>query len=179
MVFAVIDYLIVLTDSGSDGRCTLAGWGGTLSLPGNIRVEQIDHALGERLLDACEMRGERWAPTRQYSVMHVYVRDVPSERWNQHIYDWDDENVLWTALALSRLIRAHATACDHAVRRIFDTDGTERLVPHDAAEQRVAFRVDDGSRSWLDTNEAEQLAALLGAYEASALPRRVSGPTTP
>lgn len=81
--------------------------------------------------------------------------------------------MLWTTLALSRLIRSHATACDYAVRRIIDSDGTERLMPHDAGEQRVAFRVEDGSRHWLSTDEAEQLRALLAAYDINVLPSRV------
>lgn len=173
MVTAVIDYLIVVTDSAEDDDATPAGFDGPMPLPGGARVEQLEPVLGERLLDATELRGERWAPTRQYSVMHAYVRDVPQARWDQNLYHWDDENVLWTTLALSRLIRSHATACDHAVRRIIDSDGTERLVPHDAGEQRVAFRVDDGSRNWLSTDEAEQLGALLAAYEINMLPPRV------
>lgn len=173
MVTAVTDYMIVPTDDADDDDATPAGWAGPMLLPGDVRIEQIEHALGERLLDACEMRGERWSPARQYSVMHAYVRDVPRDRWDQHIYEWDDENLLWTALALSRLIRPNATACDHAVRQIVDSDGSERLVPHDAAEGRVAFRVDDGSRNWLDVGEAEQLAALLDAYDPDVLPQRV------
>jgi len=81
--------------------------------------------------------------------------------------------VLYTALMLSRLIRPHATALDYTVRRIINADGTERLIPNDAGEARVAFRVDDGSRNWLDIGEADELSALLQVYDPDVLPQRV------
>lgn len=54
-----------------------------------------------------------------------------------------------------------------------DTAASERLVPHDAGEARVAFRIDVGSRGWLDADEARQLRKLLEAYDPERLPRRV------
>jgi hypothetical protein len=173
MVTAVIDYLIVVTDMGDDDAARPAGSAGPISLPRGVRIEQIDYALGERMLDACELRGERWSAVRQYSVIQAFVREVPQQRWREDLYGWDAEGVLYTTLTLSRLIRPHATAFDHTVRRIIDSDGTERLAPNDAAEGRVAFRVDDGSRNWLDIEEAERLAALLEIYDLEILPQRV------
>jgi hypothetical protein len=46
----------------------------------------------------------------------------------------------------------------------------DRLVPHDAEDARVAFRVNQTSRGWLDVDEATQLATLLGAYAPEHLP---------
>jgi hypothetical protein len=47
------------------------------------------------------------------------------------------------------------------------------LVPYDAGEARVAFRIEDGSRGWLDVGEAEEVRALLALYDHAALPDRV------
>jgi hypothetical protein len=104
--------------------------------------------------------------------MQAYVREVPQPRWSRDLYGWDAEGVLYTTLTLSRLVRPHAAAFDHTVRRIIDSEGAERLVPNDAGEGRVAFRVDDGSRNWLDIQEVERLAALLETYDPEILPQR-------
>jgi hypothetical protein len=138
-----------------------------------VRIEALDDQLAGRLLAACDFRGERWEPARQYGVAYAFVREVPPDDWQRQLYAWDEDQTLFTALALSRFIRPHATACDHAVRRLIDSAGSERLVPHDAGEARVAFRIDDGSRNWLDSSEAQKLNALLAAYRPDALPTRV------
>lgn len=124
---------------------------------------------------ACEFRGERWSPARQFGVAQAFVREVDStDPAQRHLYAWDEDQRLYTTLALSRLIRPHATACDYAVRRVVDTAGPERLIPHDAGEDRVAFGIDIGSRGWLDSDETQQLGRLLAAYDPERLPRRVS-----
>lgn len=93
---------------------------------------------------------------------------------HRNLYAWDEDQALYITLALSRLIRPHATACDYTVRRIIDTNGSERLVPYDAGEARVAFQIEDRSRrGWIDAEEAEQLRALLAVYNHDAVPLRV------
>ena len=82
--------------------------------------------------------------------------------------------MLFGTLALSRLVRPHAIACDYVARRLIDNDGSERLVPYDASEARVAYRIEDGSHGWLDLDDAEQLRALLAAYQPDHLPGRVT-----
>lgn len=175
MVEKVIDYLLVTTDPGVPGEALAglseAGADGPIAITGAVRIESIDETLAVRLLNASEFRGERWSPHRQFGVAQVFVREVDFSEGN--LYAWDEDQSIYIALALSRLIRPHAIACDYAVRRIIDTDRSERLVPYDAQEARVAFRIEDGSRNWLDAGEARDLEALLAAYEPSVLPDRV------
>jgi len=102
---------------------------------------------------ACELRGERWEPARQYGVAQAFVPEVDfTDPRHENLYAWDDDQAIYVALALSRLIRPHATACDYAVRRIIDTDGRQRLVPHDAEAARVEFRIEDSRAAYDDSS---------------------------
>jgi hypothetical protein len=72
-------------------------------------------------------------------------------------------------------VRPHAIACDYVARRLVDDDGSERMVPPDASEARAAYRIEDGSRGWLDLiRDVEQRRDLLAAYQPAPLPARVS-----
>lgn len=175
VISTVLDYLLVTTDPDALVPSTdvPAGSNGAIRLGPDLQIQALDDQLSERLLRACELRGERWEPARQYGVAHAFMRVVPSDDWQRQLYAWDGEQTLYTALALSRLVRPHASGCEYAVRRLIDSDGSERLVPHDAGEARVAFRIGDRSRNWLDHDEAQQLQALLAAYSPDALPTRV------
>jgi hypothetical protein len=73
-------------------------------------------------------------------VAQVFVREVdPADPRQRNLYAGDEDQALYVTLALSRLVRPHAAACDYAVRRIIDTGGSERLVPYDAGEVRPAL----------------------------------------
>lgn len=105
----------------------------------------------------------------------AFVRTVDAtDPGHRHLYARDEDDTLLITLGLSRLVRPHTIACDYAVRHIVEENGTERMIPHDAAEARVAYRIDDGSRGWLDVVEAQQLGALLSAYQPDQLPDRVA-----
>jgi hypothetical protein len=178
MPLTVTDYLLVTTDGTPTAVDTVspAGADGPVPLARGVHLEAVDAELADRLLLACEFRGEARDPHRQFGVAQAFVRTIdPTDANQQHLYAWDQDQAIFTALALSRFVRPHAIVCDYAVRRIQGDDGPERLVPHDAAEARVAYRIDDGSRNWLDADEAEQLRALLTAFRGPPhLPGRVA-----
>ncbi|MCW3065180.1 MAG: hypothetical protein JWN32_2352 [Solirubrobacterales bacterium] len=85
MVTAVTDYLIVPTEPVHQRDATPAGWNGPVLLQG-LRIEQLDGALADRLMNACELRGERWGPARQFGCIHAFIADVPRERWERKLY---------------------------------------------------------------------------------------------
>jgi hypothetical protein len=178
MLTRVVDYLLVPGDGtpldAPDG-ITVAGDGAPVLLGNGVALERLDDGLAQRLLAACELRGERWEPNRQFGVIQAFVRELDVARFPQApLYDWDHDHVLFGTLALSRLVRPHAIACDYVARQLVDDDGSERLVPYDASEARVAYRIEDGSRGWLDLDDAERLRALLAAYQPDHLPGRVT-----
>ncbi|HZV73870.1 MAG TPA: hypothetical protein VFF79_09170 [Conexibacter sp.] len=144
-----------------------------MELPNGVRIESLGQDLAKRLIDACELRGENWNPTRQYGCIHAYVAEVPPKRCEKRLSAWDEQGTLLETLALSRLIHPNAGACDYAVRRIIGDDDREQLAPYDAGTARVAFRIEDGSAGWLTASEAEELADLLRSYSSATLPLRV------
>lgn len=171
----VIDYLLVTADSHAGP--TPAGFGGSVSLPAEIRIERLEHVLAERLLDAAEPRGEDWEATRQFHAVHAYVRRVWSEADGpgpEALYQWDHEGRLYPCLQLSRLVRDNATGTEFAVRRLLCSDGSERLVPFAGYESHVAYRLHPEERGWLDVEEAGDLAHLLDCFwGCGPLPKRV------
>src|SRR5438876_12149316 len=57
---------------------------------GDIWIAQVDHALCEAVLDACEPRGENFKPTRQWGCMYAfYRRNAPSGSNQQFHFDSD------------------------------------------------------------------------------------------
>lgn len=174
-VIAVIDYLVV-TAYDHGGR-TPAGYEGALQLPGDVRIERLEGELPDRLLLATDLRGENWDPTRQYHVVHAYVRTVWQEADGEppdHLYRWDAGGRLYQCVQLSRLVRDNATSTEHAVRRLIRADSSERLVPFDGFGSHVAYRLYPKQEGWLDVGEAQKLDVLLRAYWGGpALPERV------
>lgn len=172
----VIDYLLVTTyDHG--GRIP-AGWAGKAAeLGSGVRIERVDADQAERLLRAADLRGEDWAPTRQYHVVHAYARTVWEERDGdapEHLYHWDAGGRLYECVQLSRLVRDNATSTEHAVRRLINADGNETLVPFGGFDSHVAYRLYPEKPGWLDVDEAAELAALANSYwNGPSLPDRV------
>jgi len=174
----VTDYLIVTAHDLGGGRVP-AGWDdGPVDLSGDMRIERLDPTLAERLLRASELRGEHWDLPGRGPVAHEYVREV----WARDnggaaptsLFGWDTDGPrLYACLVLSRLVRDNNTSCEHAVRRLIDGDGTERLIPMPAFDSHVAYQLDPGENGWLDDGEAAELRELLKAYDARAFPERV------
>ncbi len=169
-----IDYLLITTDDHEGA--TPAGFEGPVRLPKGIRIESLDPMLADRLLDAACLRGENWAPPRQFHAVHAYVRTVWSEgiEISGAIHRWDHESRLYPCAQLSRLIRDNQTSTEFAVQRLVRRDGTETLVPFDGYDSHVAYRLYPEERGWLDVDEARQLSRLLHAYwDDGQLPERV------
>jgi hypothetical protein len=172
---SVIDYLLVTTyDHG--GR-TPAGFAGRVELAGDVWIERLDDELSERLLRASELRGENWDPTRQSHVVHAYVRQAWSRddgRTLDNLYQWDADRRVYPCVQLSRLVRDNNTSTEHAVRRLIQAGGNERLIPFSGFDSHVAYRLYPERPGWLDIDEARALDGLLRAYwHGATLPERI------
>jgi hypothetical protein len=170
-----VDYLLVTADS-QEGP-TPAGDNGPVQLPAGIRIERLEQEFTERLLDAAEPRGENWEATRQFGVVHAYVRTVWKEADGpdpDELFHWDHERRLYPCVQLSRLVRDNAVGTEYAIRLLRRRDGSERLVPFAGYESHVAYRLHPEERGWLDIDEAAGLGRLLACYWSDEpLPDRV------
>jgi hypothetical protein len=171
----IVDYLLVTADSLQGPPP--AGRNGPVHLPAGIRVEGLDQGFTERLLEAAEPRGESWEATRTFGVAHAYVRTVWKEADGSdpdETFQWDHERRLFPCVQLSRLVRDNAVGTEYAIRLLRRRDGSERLVPFAGYESHVAYRLHPEERGWLDIDEADELARLLGSYwDGEPLPDRV------
>jgi hypothetical protein len=171
----VVDYLLVTGDTG-DTR-TVAGDAGPFDLAADVQIVRLDDVLAERLLRATELRGENSNRRSRSRVVHAYVREV----WKREdgdgpekLYSWDPDGRLYSCLVLSRLVRDNGASCEHAARRLVTAGGDERLLPFDAFDSHVAYRLHPDRPGWLDAGEAHRLRDLFAAYQARGFPARVA-----
>ena len=100
----VTDYLLVTTDGTAADADSgdPAGTEGAAGLAAGLTLEVLDSGLSRRLMRACELRGERWDPERQFGVAQAFVHIVDPlvavDR--QQLHAWDPDQTLFSALAL-------------------------------------------------------------------------------
>ena len=178
----IVDYLLVTTDLGASA--VPAGHDRPVSLPSGIRIECLGPAFAERLLDAAEPRGENWEATRQFGVVHAYVRTVWKEANGPDpdaLYSWDHKRRLYPCVQLSRLVRDNAVGTEYAIRLLRRGDGSERLVPFAGYESHVAYRLHPEERGGVRrrrgrrTGPVARLLLKQGAAAGPGWPRACGG----
>jgi len=147
---------------------------GPVWLGRNLRIDRLDEREAEIVMRACTPRGHNFAPVRQFGQRYTFILDIDPQRWETEPYRWDPDNVLYDALAMSRLVRDSAFSLEYASRIITWEDG-KQVVTWTRGPQTNAFTVRH-ERDWLSYEEAEELARLLDAYWAAKddLPQRVT-----
>jgi hypothetical protein len=127
-------------------------------------TQELAYEETERIMDACEPRGEKFDPTRQFGCRYAFVRDLPVEEYRKSPYDWDGDEVLLACFTLSRLILDNAYSTEYAARVVEFSDGSSQIIPGPVnLEGALAYRARTG-RDWLDAGEALALAEVLGSF---------------
>jgi hypothetical protein len=171
----VIDYLVVIDDGRSRDDEKPAGTDGPHDLGHGVAAEHLDQDLADRLLRACEKRGENLDGTLLYKAAYAYTRTATPEEFMPSLYGgWDPTETLFDTLWLSRLVYDNATTTEFAVRRIFRRDGGERLVPFDGYDSHVAYKIDAALPDWLTDAEVSEAASLLNSLRMSPPSERVA-----
>jgi hypothetical protein len=161
------------------------GWFGNQSAPlppeerfqltSDLYIEKLDSVASNMVLDFGIPAGyEVMKPVRQYAYFYAFVRQVPVPA---SVHDWDTDQRLQTAVALSRLVRPTSISFRHAARIHYNDDGTLK-----SAYPAWLTGVDPDSwlapeknyRDWLIEAEMKQLRALLNSSSLSVLPVRLS-----
>jgi hypothetical protein len=144
-------------------------------LTSDLYIEKLDSVASNIVLDFGIPAGyEVMKPARQYAYFYAFVRQVPEPA---SIHEWDIDQRLQTAVALSRLVRPTSISFRHAARLHYSDDGTLN-----SAYPAWLTGVDPDSwlapeknyRDWLIETEMEQLKALLNTSSLSVLPIRLS-----
>lgn len=117
--------------------------------------------LVELVMNACSQRGHYFIPTRQFGCRFSFELEHPLEP--EPCLRWDPDGIISQTVALSRLVRDNAYSTEYAARVVEHADGERQVIPHGAKESSHAYRLGTG-RDWLDSEDAEQLRALLQAW---------------
>lgn len=130
----------------------------------------VDPDLTEAVLAACERRGENFSPVRQFGAPYGLVRGrAPSPEGLQ----FDPDNLLTAAVALSRLVHPTSIGLSYAAR-IRHRDGQEReIIPGAPENLNPNAFVADEMANWLVPGDADGIAELLRAYQRQDAPKRV------
>jgi hypothetical protein len=147
---------------------------GRFQLADDLYLEKLGTAASNIIVDFGIPTGHGvMQPVRQYGYFYAFVRKVPEPA---SIHDWDTDQRLQTAIALSRLIRPTSISFRHAARIEYHGDGTFKC-----AYPAWLTGVDPDSwlgpekdyRDWLIEGEMIQLKALL-SHLPPALSTRLS-----
>jgi hypothetical protein len=144
-------------------------------LTSDLHIEKLDSVASNIVLDFGTPAGyEAMQPVRQYGYFYAFVRQVPEAA---SVNEWDSDQRLQTAVALSRLVRPTSISFRYAARLQYSDDGTLK-----SAYPAWLRGVDPDSwlvpeenyRDWLIEAEMNQLKALLNAQSLSGLPVRLT-----
>lgn len=147
---------------------------GSIELGQSIRIERLNDDTAELVMNACQPRGHYFFPVRQFGQVYSFVRHMPPTEHEENPYRWDPNGLLQHALMFSRLIRDNGYSTQYAARITDYEDEQQQVVYLPWSQDSIIFRL-RRDREYLDGPEAEELAALLGAYweTINGLPGRV------
>lgn len=170
--------VVVIAAHHDDGEFVDGGPAGSppVELLPDLRLTRLSMEEARALQEACEPKHFHFNPVGDGGGhRYAFVRH-PAPATLQQLHQFDPDDVLHTALALSRYFVRNSHCTQVAARRI---EGM-RLNPVvisavDPADRFYAWRVIDGSRAYLTHNDAEQLGVLLATLlrDRHRLPPRV------
>lgn len=118
--------------------------------------------------------GQSFDPTPLFGQLYTFWNDNPA---NPLEFNWDPDQSLATAVALSRLIHPTSIDFEYAARVILGPDNhIKRIIPGSVVGLRMdAYVVPSAARNWLTDSDASALGSLLIDFYATSvsLPPRV------
>jgi hypothetical protein len=140
-----------------------------------LTLERLPREDSELVMNACTPRGHYFLGTRQFGERYTFVRQVdPAVYEGERSFGWDDGNMIWFAMVLSRLIRDNGHSFEFAARIVDHEDGLQQVIPVNPLATGVTYRL-RRDRDWLTTNDAVELRQLFADNWAvkEALPWKV------
>src|SRR4030095_3442352 len=167
--------LVFATTSQSNGKMSAPGPVRTeTQLHGGVRIGLQSNELWKAVLTACRPQGYSFAPTPLFGQLYALWNENPADPTG---FNWDPDQSLATAIALSRLIHPTSTGFEYSARVIFKhNDSLKQIIPGPVSGLLAhAYAAPTAPRNWLTDNDVSVLRSLLASfYAASAdLPPRV------
>ena len=79
---------------------------------------------------ACSLqRGYNHDPTPQLGCRYAFVWAVDHQTYEADPFGWDGDDLLWTAVVLSRLVRDNGYSLEYAARIIMCRDEVAEVIP--------------------------------------------------
>jgi hypothetical protein len=141
----------------------------------SLTLEHLSTGDSGLVMNACTQRGHYFLGVRQFGARYAFVRQVdPTVYEGERAFGWDDGNVIWFAIVLSRLIRDNAHSFEFAARIVDHEDGMQQAIPINPLHYGVTYRL-RRDRDWLTASEAGELRQLFADNWAvkDALPWKV------
>jgi hypothetical protein len=146
-----------------------------VELADGLMLERLPAQNSELVMNACTQRGHYYLGVRQFGERYAFVRRVdPAIYEGERSFGWDDGNVIWFAILLSRLIRDNAHSFEFAARIVNHDDGIQQVIPVNPLRYGVTYRL-HRDRDWLTASEAGELRQFFADNWAvkDALPWKV------
>ncbi len=139
----------------------------------DVRLEQLQGDLANRVMDACEPRGYNYQLILPYSDLYTFVRLNPP---NEPINEWDSDGRLQECVAISRLVRPTSISFEYSARVRFSSKGElESICPGPVGSfGGITWVVKTNHRDWLDADDVTALGDLWRQTDLSNLPERLS-----
>jgi len=132
----------------------------------SLTLEHLPHDDSELVMNACTQRGHYFLGVRQFGARYAFVRQVdPAVYQGERSFGWDDGNVIWFAVVLSRLIHDNAHSFEFIARIVDHEDGAQQVIPINPLHYGVTYRL-RRDRDWLTASEAGELRELADNWAA-------------
>jgi hypothetical protein len=125
-----------------------------------LTLEHLPAEDSALLMNACTQRGHYFLGVRQFGERYTFVQQVdPVVYEGARSFGWDEENLIWFAIVLSRLIRDNGHSFEFAARIVDHEDGMQQVIPVNAPAYVPTYRA-RRDRDWLTASEASELREL-------------------
>lgn len=129
--------------------------------------------LTERVMDACELRGEQYSPIRQFGSPYAIWREgAPEDDQSDALFDPDLR--LRTCVTLTRLVHPTSIGYEYAARVSRGSNESVRIAPYDPGDLPKHAFVLETNENWLIPSDVPQIQLLVQEFSENALPSRVA-----
>jgi hypothetical protein len=136
----------------------------SVELAQEMTLEALPAEESGLVMNACSQRGHYFLGVRQFGARYTFVREVdPAVYEGDRAYGWDDDNKLFYAIVLSRLVRDNGHSLEFAARIVDHEDGMQQVIPVHAPGSVATYRL-RRDRDWLTANEAVELRQLFADH---------------